>query len=199
MLSDPLFISISLVVSFLGGGIVSAAINWARADRADKKERKSNSLKDQLSGLYGPLYYFCSQSEKCFELNKKFHDAYREEFVNQKWSKNEITRERLDEQTSTTLNIANRYIQELNLNNTKIKEILDNNYSQIDPDDIDIFMLFVEHFLRYKKEIEDQGKLTTPISIYERIGDISFLRPEFIERVKLKFKQKKSALDNLYL
>jgi type I restriction-modification system DNA methylase subunit len=97
------------------------------------------------------------------------------------------------------LNIANRYLQEVNLNNTKIKEILDNNYSQIDPDDIDIFMLFVEHFLRYKKEIEDQGKLTTPISIYERIGDISFLRPEFIERVKLKFKQKKSALDNLYL
>lgn len=198
-MSDPLFFSISLVVSFFGGGVISAGINWARAERADKKERNIKFLEDQLRNLYGPLYYFCSQSEICFELNKKFHDAYRAEFVTPAWSNSEGTRERLNEQTSTTLNIANRYIQEVNLNNQKIKEILDNNYSHIDPDDIDIFMLFDEHFLRYKKEIEDQDKLTTPINIYERIGDISFLRPEFIERVKLKFKQKKSALDDLYL
>jgi hypothetical protein len=82
-------------------------------------------------------------------------------------------------------------------NNQKIKEILDSKYSYIDPDDIDVFMLFNEHYLRYQKEIEEEEKLITPEGIYERIGDISFLRPEFIERVKLKFRNKKSNLDNL--
>ena len=191
-MADQYFNTVSLIISFVGGGILSAAINWARAERAEKRERKIKFLDDQLRNLYGPLYYFVSQSEKCFELNKKFHNAYNEEFVNQKWSKDEITRERLKEQTSTTLDIANQYIHEVKSNNQKIKEILDSKYSYIDPDDIDVFMLFNEHYLRYQKEIEEEEKLITPEGIYERIGDISFLRPEFIERVKLKFRNKKS-------
>lgn len=196
-MSDPYFITASLIVSFLGGGIVSAAINWARSERADKKERKIKFLNDQLRNLYGPLYYFVSQSEKCFELNDRFHKAYNEEFIQEKWSKDELTRERLRTRAVQTIDLANQYIAEVKSNNQKIKEILDNSYSLIDPDDIDVFMLFNEHYLRFNKEIEESGKLITPDGIYERIGDISFLRPEFMERVKLKFRNKKNELEGL--
>jgi hypothetical protein len=196
-MQDPYFITMSLIVSFLGGGIVSAAINWVRSERADKKERKIKFLDDQLRNLYGPLYYFVSQSEKCFELNDRFHKAYNEEFIQEKWSKDALTQERLCVRAGQTLELANQYIAEVKSNNHKIKEILDNNYSFIDPDDVDVFMFFNEHYLRFNKEIEESGKLMTPDGIYEKIGDISFLRPEFIERVKLKFKNKKSSLDEL--
>jgi|SRR3972149_9634171 len=191
---DPYFITISLIVSFLGGGIVSAAINWVRSERADKKERKIKFLDAQLRNLYGPLYYFVSQSEKCFELNDRFHKAYNEEFIQEKWSKNSLTQERLRVRAGQTLELANQYIAKVKSNNHKIKEILDNNYSFIEPDDVDVFMLFNEHYLRFNKEIEESGKLMTPDGIYEKIGDISFLRPEFIDRVKLKFQKKKTEL-----
>ena len=194
---DPYFITVSLVVSFLGGGIVSAAINWVRAERSDKKERKINFLDVQLRNLYGPLYYFVAQSEKCFEIYNKFHDAYKEEFIDQKWSKDEITRTNLHSRSLKTLNIANQYIREVESNNQKIKEILDANYSYIDPEDIDIFMTFNEYYLRLKKERDEEGKINTPDGIYEKIGDISFLRPEFIERVKVKFKNMKNELERL--
>ncbi|OHE59282.1 MAG: hypothetical protein A2Z47_07880 [Thermodesulfovibrio sp. RBG_19FT_COMBO_42_12] len=196
-MSDPYFITVSLVVSFLGGGIVSAAINWVRTERADKKERKIKFLDDQLRKLYGPLYYFVSQSEKCFELNDRFHKAYNEEFIQEKWSKDTLTQERLRVRAGQTLELANQYIAEVKSNNHKIKEILDNNYSFIDPDDVDVFMLFNEHYLRFNKEIEESGKLITPDGIYEKIGDISFLRPDFIDRVKLKFQKKKTKLEDL--
>lgn len=68
---DLYFTAVSLVVSFMGGGIVSAGINWVRADRADQKARKIDFLNGQLKNLYGPLYYFVSQNEKCLELKHK--------------------------------------------------------------------------------------------------------------------------------
>lgn len=196
-MSEGYFISLSLIVSFFGGGIVSALINWVRAQRADKKERKIRSLDDQIRKLYGPLYYFVLQSEKLFELNKRFHDAYNKEYVEKKYSTAEYTRKVLEKETAETLDIANKYIAGVESNNLRIKEILDNNYPLIDPYDIEVFSLFSEHHVRLLTERDDEGRIKTPFMIYKHVGDISFLRPEFIERVKKKFLDKKKELDNL--
>jgi hypothetical protein len=76
-------------------------------------------------------------------------------------------------------------------------ELIDTKYSFIDPDDIEHFQLFFEHYVRHQTEFPDNGKLRTPFMVYEHLGDISFLRPEFISRIKEKFKAKKTELDNL--
>lgn len=158
---------IRLIFSFLGGGTIAAILNWIRIDRAEKRERKLNFLDTQIRKLYGPLYYFVCQSDKLFELNKKFHDAYDKEFVGQKFSQDQHTQEILKKESSETIEIANVYIKEVERNNGKIKEILDNNYSYIDPNDIDIFIKFYEHHIRLKKERNEKGKIKTPLLVYK--------------------------------
>lgn len=196
-MNNTYFSIVSLIVSFLGGGISGALINWVRAERAEKKEREIRLLDDQIRKLYGPLYYFITQSEKLFELTHRFHNAYDKEYVKKKYSTEEYTRKVLKEKTKKTLDIANKYISGVESNNLRIKEILDNNYSLIDPDDIELFSVFYEDHIRLLTERNDEGRIETPFEIYERLGNISFLRPEIIERVKEKFLKKKKGLDNL--
>lgn len=124
------------------------------------------------------------------------HDAYNTEFVKPKFSSDPLTQANLGSKTAATIDIANKYIAETVANNQKIKEILDSNYAFIDPDDIDIFMLFNEHYLRYSKEI-DSAKLSTPLEIYSYMGEICYLQPEFLSRIKARFKEKKGVLDGL--
>ncbi|MCH7962368.1 MAG: hypothetical protein IH852_00345 [Bacteroidetes bacterium] len=189
--------TLTFLTSFLGGGILGALINWARAERSEKKEREINSLEKQIRELYGPLYYFISQAEKLFELNKKFHNAYQKEYIDTEYSQDEGTRKILDEETSQTLGIANKYISYVQSNNSKIKEVLDKSYPFIDPEDIEIFLMFFEHHIRLNTERDEEGILNTPLRIYKHIGDISFLRPEVIKRIKEKFLSKKERLEKL--
>lgn len=191
------FYIVSWIVSFLGGGVVVAIINWIRLERSENKQRRINFLSDQLRNLYGPLYYFVSQNMKCFDIYDRYLVAYREEFINEQWGHDENTRENLRRRSVKTLDIANKYIREVQKNNSKIKDILDSHYAFIDPEDIDDIMLFIEHHLRLNIEIEEEGILATPDGIYERIGDISYLRPEVIRRIESKFRQKKEELNCL--
>lgn len=191
------FNTVSLIVSFMGGGIIGALINWVRANRADKKDREIKFLDDQIRKLYGPLYYLVSQSEKLFQLNNRFHEAYNQEYCNQKWSQDQHTRETLKEETTITIEIANKYVRMVEKNNERMKEILDNHYPLLDPEDIETMMVFFEHHTRLNIEKDTDGKITTPFMIYQNIGDISFLRPEVIELIKTKFLNKKKELESL--
>ena len=188
---------LTLVVSFLGGGVVSAIIGWIRANRIEKREERIRFLDDQIRKLYGPLYYFTSQNEKLFDLNEKLHKAYDKEYIQKKYNREEGTQRILRVEKRETIDIANEYIREVEKNNERIKQILDNNYSYIDPEDINIFLNFFEDYIRLKKERDEKKRIRTPFMIYQHIGNISFMKPEFIERVKLKFFQKKEELDKL--
>ncbi len=191
------FNTVSLIVSFLGGGIISAVINLIRANRADKKEREIKFLDEQIRKLYGPLYYLTSQSEKLFQLNKEFHEAYNQEYCGQKWSQDQHTQEILKEETTITIETANRYVRMVEINNDKMKEILDSHYSLLDPDDIETMMVFFEHYTRLSIEKDIDGRITTPFRIYQQVGDISFLRPEVIKKINTKFFCKKKKLEIL--
>ncbi len=187
----------AILLGGLFGGSISALINLFFAYFANKKERNIKFLDDQVRKLYGPLYYFISQSERLFEINKKFHDAYNKEYVEKKYNTAEFTRKTLREETTETINLANEYIKIVEKNNFQIEELLRKNPSFIDPDDIDLFLKFYEDHIRLVTEKDDEGKMRTPFMIYERIGDISLLRPVIIERVKKKFLKKKNELDSL--
>ncbi len=196
-MSQTYFNVVALVVSFIGGGVISALINWARVQSADRKERRIRFLNDQIRNLYGPLHYYVSQSEKLFEITDRFGKAYDEEFVKKEWSSAEFVRKTLDKETKVTIDIQNEYIHVVEQNNIKIQEILDSNYALIDPSDIDILLRFFEDHIRLRIERDSDRKTRTPHVIYEQVGDISFLCPEVIERIKERFLSKKKELDCL--
>ena len=56
------------------------------------------------------------------------------------------------------------------------------------------FYYFTNTYIRYIKEIDTQGKTLIPPPIYNKVGDISYLRPEVIEGIKKKFQIKKNEL-----
>ena len=188
---------VRLVISFLGGGLVSGILNWVRVSRGEKKDRRIKELNDQIRNLYGPLYFFTSQNDKCFQLNDSIHRAYRKEYVDEKFSKDEQTQENLRKATTATIDIANAYVLLATENNDRIVDILKNNYAYIDPEDVEVFQQFVIDYNRLKTERDEAGVLKTPLEIYWHVGEISFMRPDFIQRVSAKFISKKDEIDSL--
>jgi len=94
----------------------------------------------------------------------------------------------------------NKYIALVRANNEKVVDILNNNYAYIDPEDSEIFQRFVVNdYSRLKTEEDETGKILTPFEIYLHVGDISFMRPEFIQKVKNSFNAKKVELEKLRL
>jgi len=188
---------IRLVFSFLGGGLVVGLLNWLRANQAEKRSRKVSALQAKIQNLYGPLQFFASLNESYFELNAKFLGAYQAEYEGKKWSRDEATQKNLKQEITQTLDIANAYIRLVIQNNESILEVLRNNYTYIDREDVEVFRQLVVDYTRLKTEMDESGRLNTPLRIYEHIGNISFMRPEFIKRIKEKFNAKKKELDSL--
>ena len=189
--------TVNLVVSFLGGGVISALINWIRMESADKKDRKMEFLREQIQKLYGPLYYLILQNEKLFDLNDKLDKAYCKEYIGKQWSLDQNTQNTIKQESSQTIELRNEYSEIVTKNNIKIRELLDQHYALIDPDDIKTTILFFEHHIRLSTEVDEKGKLKTPRNIYNHMGNISFLRPEVIKRIKEKFSKKRAELDKL--
>jgi len=188
---------IRLIFSFIGGGTIAALLDWFRTYLSEKRARKVTNLRAQVQNLYGPLQFFASQNESYFELNKKFLEAYQAEYEGKSWSQDEATQRNLERETAQTLEIANTYIKMVTKNNESILEVLRNNYAWIDPEDVEVFRQLVVDYTRLKTEVSNSGRLNTPLRIYKHIGDISFMRPEFISRVKEKFDAKKKELNSL--
>ncbi len=72
---------IQLILSFLGGGVVVAILDWVRIIWSERKARRIEYARSQLQSLYGPLQFFTSQNAMLFELNDNFQKAYTKEYV----------------------------------------------------------------------------------------------------------------------
>ena len=188
---------LQLIISFLGGGILVALINWARTARSERTTRKHDFVKEQITKLYGPLYFFVGITEALFALNDKFHKAYHEHFIDQKWSSEPYTRENLRKETDATLQIANHYVGIVRDNNSKILDLLRENYAFIDPEDTEVFQQFIIDHLRMEREVKAEQPLETPLEIYFKVGEISYSRKEFMELVKTKFLEKNRVIKSV--
>jgi hypothetical protein len=185
---------LQLIISFLGGGILVALINWARVARSERTTRQHEFFKEQVAKVYGPLYFFVGLNEALFELSGKFHKAYNEHFVGQNWSADPHTRETLNRETNATLEIANHYVNLCRDNNAKIVSLLRDNYAHIDSEDTDIFQQCIIDHLRMEREFKVEQPLETPLQIYLKVGEISFFRKEFAELVKRRFVEKNNVI-----
>jgi hypothetical protein len=124
-------------------------------------------------------------------LVRDFHAAHNAEFSCKEWSQSEHTQASLRKDSGTTIDIANSYVQMVVANGAEIVAILKTNYGYIDPDDEDVFQQFVTHQARLTQEYPLDEGLRTPFAIYLKIGEISYMRPEFAQRVREKFSKKK--------
>jgi hypothetical protein len=188
---------IQLVLSFLGGGLVVALLDWWRTSLSERRARRVEFIRLQLQNLYGPLQFFTSRNAKLFEMNDGFQKAYTQEYVEKQWSQEYNTQENVSRAASQTLDIANEYIEQVKKNNVHILAILESQYSLIEPADIEVFTQFVVDYTRMNTEVDETGRLKTPFEIYRHLGSISFMRPDFIKAVDKRFKEKKSELEKL--
>jgi hypothetical protein len=187
---------IRLIFSFLGGGLVAGLLDWWRAARSERRSRRIEFVRLQLQELYGPLQFFASCNAELFELIDKLLKAYNQEYVKRQWSRDQATQYQVRQAVSQTIDIANQYIEQVKENNEHILTILKNRYSLIEPTDVEVFRQFIVDYTRLKTEIEG-GRLKTPFEIYQHLGSISFMRPEFIKAVDKRFNEKRAELDKL--
>jgi hypothetical protein len=183
-----------LIFSFLGGGVVVGIMNWLKAIHSDKITRKVEYLTKQITNLYGPLYSFTSQNKQLFDLYRKLHGAYTKEYVQKNWPEDERTQKAIREEAMKTIDTANKYIEVVRSNNDRVVDIITSNFAYIDQDDIEIFNEFILDHTRLKTEINEDGKMDTPLMIYMHIEEISYMRPQFIKRVMQKFHAKVGEL-----
>ncbi|MCE9551018.1 MAG: hypothetical protein K8R50_08465 [Betaproteobacteria bacterium] len=186
---------VQYIMSFIGGGFAVAVGNWVNSAVAARKQREGDYLKSQLQSLYGPLFFFTQQNENLFALCRKFNDAYTTEFVAQSWSEDSHTQASVQKDSATTIEISNQYIRRVVENNERVMDVLEKGWHFIDADDIKEFANFQVDFTRLKVEVD--GTLKPPNAIYKAVGNISYMSPSMIERVKLKAQEKEARLREL--
>ena len=185
---------IQVLSALVGGGFFAgltvAVINVINYNRSERRQRRADFLLNQLHQLYGPIYFFTSQNESIFALDDKFVKAYRKHYEELDCGDDEPT------EKVQTAGIANNYIRKIEENNKNIVEVLESNFSLIDPEDVEVFGRFIVNHTRRKTEW-DEEHLKTPPRIYREVGDVSVMREEFIDRIREKFLAKRRELDAL--
>ncbi len=99
-----------------------------------------------------------------------------------------------DEEIKGTIDLSNDYVQVVKRNNDQIVDILRQNWMFVEPYDIDLFRQMIVDHTRLSVEVAGDGKAKTPLFVYPLIGEISFMRPEFMERIEQRVREKQAFL-----
>lgn len=189
--------SLQLIIAFLGGGVLVGIFEWIRTRISEKEARKYDFLTDQLRNLYGPLYFLTSQNKGLFKLYNDYHEAYKKEYIEVEWSQDKDTRNSLKEEMDAFFKISNSYMDIVKENNDELIRIMADNYTYIDPKDIESFQQFVVDYNRMKNEIDRPDGLHVHLKINQHVGKISFMRPNFIGMIEKRFKFKYQQLKDM--
>ena len=182
------------IISFLGGGIISALINRSFILRSEKRARENEQLANQVKYLYGPLYFFTVLNESLFELTQKFYSANKKHYIDINWSSDSDTQKNIHKETETTIQLGNDYSRMTRDNNKEMYKIIKDNHFYIEPEDTAIFQQFIIDHLRMENEFKVGQPLKTPHCVYREVGEISFMRQNFSDIIKKRFTEKTSKL-----
>jgi len=181
--------ALNFLLSFLGGGLVAAALNWAREARSERRAMKADRVRMQLQKLYGPLFFVTSQAEKILEVSQKHSEGYKIQYIERKLG----TRE----EATTAIEVNNQYSRKLNELANQAAEIMRGAYAYIEPKDSVAFQNIVVDTVRFSIEQDESGKLRTPFEIYQHVGDMYFFRGDFISLINRRFNEMRSELVEL--
>lgn len=176
------------VVSFLGGGAIGAVVSSLHAGALARRQREADQIGRQLEVLYGPLAFFVAQNEKLSALCGDIRSAFQAEFVATKWSTAKSTRDALRKDADDTIAVSNEYAGLIAANNRRVMEILERGWHLIDKEDAEEFAQFQVDYARHKTEFE--GALRMPLAIHTAVGEIPFVRPSMMQRMKRAADQK---------
>ena len=179
-----------LVIGSLVTGLGAALANIAHSARLERQRRKAGILDAQVRNLYGPLHFFASCNQQISAHTWKVHEAAQKEYSGPHCSP--ARTEKID----ATINVNNKYFAETSANNKRMVEILRNHHALIEPDDVEVFAGFLMDCLRSEIEFDPAGP-RLPLEIYARVGDIYTIRPDVMELIDRRFKQKKADLERL--
>jgi len=186
---------IELVITFLGGGLVVAVLDWIRTARSEMRQREILYLQDQLRLLYGPLHMLLAQNEKLMQFGKRIHDAYRAEFFGKKFA--ESSQQTVDDPAHRTIELANAYGDQVRENNARIMELIEKNWSLVDIEDFDTLSQFQLHHIRMRLEFEQKMIQGITFLVREHLGEITFFDSDFVKRFADKRKAKQERLASL--
>ncbi|WP_421218216.1 hypothetical protein [Aeromonas enteropelogenes] len=180
---------LNFLMSFFGGGLVAATLNWLRVAKSERRAFKAARIKDQLEKLYGPLFFITSQAKKIHELCRRHSEAYQVEYI----ELDNGTRE----DYSAAIQVCNSYAVELHNLAKEAAKIMRSAYSYIDPQDSDVFQDAVIDALRLTVERDESEKTITPLEICKRVGKMYFFRENFIALVEARFNEMRKELVKL--
>jgi len=192
---------VEILITIFGTGFIGSAILNFYVLNENKKLNKNNrifsNLQAQLHNLYAPLNFLVCENENTIDLYDKYHKEYLARYENKNWSHDEVTQEAIRIESQKLLEVANHLISKYVVeNNEKIISLIRENSSYIENDDIEIFNKFIEHYKRLKTEYNEAGKLIIPYEIYKKVGNVSYMDPDFIGRVKERYSQKRHKIDS---
>lgn len=190
--------TMQLLLSFLGGGVVSGLMGAFNAAMSVRDSRRVAYLEQQLQKVYGPLWYLTSENSTIWGYSVQLQAAYNAEYVGKQWSEQQSTQDSIRAEIEATLEIGNDYIHRIWDNNEKIVAVLSNNYELIDIEDAEWFQRFLLSNVRKKIEFPD-GKLTLPIRVFMNLNNINIYNPEFAAMLATRFKTKSDELELLRL
>ena len=190
-----------ILITIFGTGFIGSALLNLYVINENKKLTKNNrifsNLQAQLHNLYAPLNFLVCENEKTIDLHNKYHKEYLARYENKNWSQNKGTQKAIHIEAQKMLEVANRLISKYVVeNNEKIISLIRENSSYIENDDIEIFNTFVEHYKRLRTEYDEAGKLIIPYEIYKKVGNVSYMLPDFIRRVKERYNQKRHKINS---
>jgi hypothetical protein len=174
---------LKLTLSFLSGGAVSAWLNWWLSQRSTRKRDEREMLAEQLRVLYGPLSFYVSQNRVLFKLADGIVNAAKSDDLNPKSPDGTSTSLVTTDEFKAVIDISNDYVGFVDKNNDRILALLEENWMYVDPRDSSLFMRMVNDFLRSRIEKDEEGKWRASLLICMQTHKISFMLPQFADRV----------------
>jgi len=164
-------------------------------DDLAKRTRRADYIRGQIDNLYGPLAFLVESSDRHIKRNRAIFVAYDEYFVRS------MPGEKVEKEITDAIGRANRYGELVVENNREGAKLLRSAWGWLDVDDI-------EHMSQYVADVSQQlvefgEKKPLPPGFYMKgivnshLEPPSYLRPEFVERVRRKLLEKQRALDAL--
>ncbi len=187
---------LKLVVSAcIGGGVAGGIMNWYLQRRDRQEDRHIQAVRDRLEKLYGPIYFFTSQNEECFRLCDTFHKTLHSDKLhtvnNDGHRQCYLRTEEIDE----AIEISNDYVAMVRTNNDQIMGLLRHNWACGEPQDIPIFRQMMVDYIRNTTEFPAGKKMRTPLLMYREIGEVAFMRPEFMDRIRERVEEMQRTLE----
>jgi hypothetical protein len=167
-----------------------------------QRTRWADYIRGQIEKLYGPLAFLVESSARHIATNQGILDVYTQIYEKRTFSDDEEVRRKLDEEQERVLNTGNRYMELVVENNKEAIKILRAGWGWLDPDDIASAGQYLSDVARHTVEFQEEGR-KLPFQFYalsmrgSSLGIVSFIRPEFIDRVRKKLLTKQGELQGL--